>query len=236
MGLGICAMHYTGMAAMEMSPPIHYDPALFAASVVIAIAAALAALWIAFTLRGDHVDPVREAGSAVVMGLAITGMHYTGMAAAQFAPDTICLTGPLVDNSWMAGTIAGVTFLILCVTLVLSVLDARMPRETAKMAVVAAAGERRAAAPGAARRPDQAAQPHAARGPHRAGDRAQQARRSTAVRGAVRRPRPLQDGQRLARPLVGDEVLKAIAERLRAAVRGRKTRCRVWAATSSSSC
>ena len=52
MGLGICAMHYTGMAAMETYPPITYDPLLFAASVAIAIAAAFAALWIAFTLRG----------------------------------------------------------------------------------------------------------------------------------------------------------------------------------------
>src|ERR1700681_3861550 len=53
MGFGICAMHYTGMAAMQMSPPIIYDPTLFAASVAIAVAAALAALWIAFTLRDN---------------------------------------------------------------------------------------------------------------------------------------------------------------------------------------
>ena len=52
MGLGICAMHYTGMAAMETYPPITYDPMLFSASVAIAIAASFAALWIAFTLRG----------------------------------------------------------------------------------------------------------------------------------------------------------------------------------------
>ena len=69
------------------------------------------------------------------MGLAITGMHYTGMAAARFAPDTICLTGTAVDNSWMAGTIAGVTFLILSVTLIMSVLDARHASETARMTV-----------------------------------------------------------------------------------------------------
>jgi NO-binding membrane sensor protein with MHYT domain len=135
MGLGICAMHYTGMAAMETHPHATYDPLLFAASVAIAIVAAVAALWIAFTLRGAS-PWMRYAklGSAVLMGFAITGMHYTGMAAAHFSPDTICVSGPLVDNSWMAGTLTGTTLIILSITLVLSVIDARMISKTAGMA------------------------------------------------------------------------------------------------------
>jgi diguanylate cyclase (GGDEF)-like protein len=135
MGIGICAMHYTGMAAMQTHPPIVYDPMLFAASVAIAIAASHAALWIAFNLRAA-VNWMKYAkfASAVIMGFAITGMHYTGMAAARFADNTICVSGPLVDNSWMAGTLAGTTFLILCATLALSVLDSRMASKTAKMA------------------------------------------------------------------------------------------------------
>jgi diguanylate cyclase (GGDEF)-like protein len=135
MGLGIASMHYTGMAAMETSPPIQYDPLLFIASIVIAILASLAALAIAFTLRKDSLWMVyAKYIAAVIMGLAITGMHYTGMAAAQFAPDTICLTGPTVDLSWMAGTIALVTFLVLSTTRVLSAFDARMATRTARMA------------------------------------------------------------------------------------------------------
>jgi NO-binding membrane sensor protein with MHYT domain len=51
MGIGICAMHYTGMIAMRMSPPIQFEPPLFIASVLIAISSSLAALWIAFRLR-----------------------------------------------------------------------------------------------------------------------------------------------------------------------------------------
>jgi diguanylate cyclase (GGDEF)-like protein len=134
-GLGIASMHYTGMAAMETSPPIQYDPLLFIASIVIAILASLAALAIAFTLRKDSLWMVyAKYIAAVIMGLAITGMHYTGMAAAQFAPDTICLTGPTVDLSWMAGTIALVTFLVLSTTRVLSAFDARMATRTARMA------------------------------------------------------------------------------------------------------
>jgi diguanylate cyclase (GGDEF)-like protein len=135
MGLGIGSMHYTGMWAMEVSPAIQYDPMLFIASIAIAIVASLAALWIAFNLRGDENWMIyAKLGSAVIMGLAITGMHYTGMAAARFAPNSYCLTGGSVDNSWMAVTIAGFTFIILCVTLVLSLLDARVASKTARMA------------------------------------------------------------------------------------------------------
>jgi diguanylate cyclase (GGDEF)-like protein len=135
MGFGICSMHYTGMAAMEVQPGIDYDKVLFAASVAIAIAASTAALWISFTLRSDAKRRVyARLGSAVIMGGAIVGMHYTGMAAANFAPDTICLSGPLANNSWMAATLAVITFLILCGTLSLSVLDARMESKNALMA------------------------------------------------------------------------------------------------------
>ncbi len=135
MGIGICSMHYTGMAAMEVQPGIQYDPVLFGASVAIAIAAATAALWISFTLRSDAKRRVyARLGSAVIMGSAIVGMHYTGMAAANFAADTICLSGALANNSWMAATLAIITFLILCGTLSLSVLDARMESKTAQMA------------------------------------------------------------------------------------------------------
>src|ERR1022692_780027 len=76
-GLGVAAMHYSGMAAMRMPATMSYNPALFALSVVIAIVAATAALWAALRLRG-----VRSTlGAAAIMGVAISGMHYTGMAA-----------------------------------------------------------------------------------------------------------------------------------------------------------
>jgi diguanylate cyclase (GGDEF)-like protein len=135
MGIGIASMHYTGMGAMRMDPAIAYDPVLFMASIAVAIGASLAALWIAFTLRGESMWTLyAKLAAAVIMGFAIAGMHYTAMAAAHFAPDAICLNGPVIDNSWMAGTIAAITFLILCVTLVLSIFDARMASKTALLA------------------------------------------------------------------------------------------------------
>ncbi|MBI3915583.1 MAG: diguanylate cyclase [Betaproteobacteria bacterium] len=139
MGAGICIMHYTGMAAMQMSPPIQYDPLLFVASVIIAIAASLAALWIAFQLRQKYSGTaiLAKLGSAVIMGLAIAGMHYTGMAAAQFAPNSICLAADAAggfDNARLAVAIGFVTVSILVVTLVISAFDAHYAVHRAKLA------------------------------------------------------------------------------------------------------
>ncbi|MBB5391905.1 diguanylate cyclase (GGDEF)-like protein [Herbaspirillum sp. SJZ102] len=136
MGIGIAGMHYTGMAAMRMSPGIEYDPLLFAASVAIAIAASAAALWIAFRLRRNnpHVKAARAAAS-VVMGIAIVGMHYTGMAAANFPEGSICMAAREgVSPGWLAILIIVVTLAVLTIALLTSVLDARLESRTAKLA------------------------------------------------------------------------------------------------------
>ncbi|HET9663255.1 MAG TPA: diguanylate cyclase [Burkholderiales bacterium] len=139
MGAGIGSMHYTGMAAMSMSPPIQYDPVLFVASILIAIAASLAALWIAFQLRKKYsgLAILAKLGSAVIMGFAIAGMHYTGMAAAHFAPGSICLAadaGGGMDNATLATIIGAATMSILALTLIISAFDAHFAAHTAKLA------------------------------------------------------------------------------------------------------
>ncbi|MES2017499.1 MAG: MHYT domain-containing protein [Pseudomonadota bacterium] len=137
MGCGIASMHYVGMAAMRMSPAIRYDPALYALSIAVAVAASIAALFIAFHLRSDSVAHVgiKRMGAAVVMGVAIVGMHYTGMAAANFAPGSVCLGNPnQLGNLWMAATIAGCTLLFLAATMLISVFDARLASSTAQLA------------------------------------------------------------------------------------------------------
>ncbi|MBB2496270.1 PAS domain S-box protein [Aquipseudomonas ullengensis] len=83
-GAGIGAMHYSGMAAMEMAPLLRYDPYWFALSIVVAVVLAILALWVRFGLRGRISGGRAILASSVVMGLAIAGMHYTGMAAARF--------------------------------------------------------------------------------------------------------------------------------------------------------
>ena len=136
MGGGIVAMHYTGMAAMRMEPPIQYDAKLVAASAIIAIAASYAALFIAFHTSGQSTAsvPKKRIGAALIMGAAICGMHYTGMAAAEFAPGSICISTPLgVDPAWLAALVAGGSFLVLTMTLVASVFDARLGDQNARM-------------------------------------------------------------------------------------------------------
>ena len=133
MGTGIAAMHYTGMFAMQMSPPIRYDPLLFVASVLIAIVASLAALWISFQLRWKHSrqEILAKVGSAVVMGLAISGMHYTGMAAARFAPGSVCLavTSGGIDLTTLAFGIGSLSLVIMSFTLIVSTLDANFSKK-----------------------------------------------------------------------------------------------------------
>ena len=87
-GLGIGSMHYSGMAAMQTSLTLHYQPWLFALSLLVAVAMAMLALWIRFGLNALRVRLSPLASllvSSVVMGLAISGMHYTGMLAARFS-------------------------------------------------------------------------------------------------------------------------------------------------------
>ena len=138
MGTGIVAMHYTGMFAMEMSPPIRYNPLLFVASVLIALVASFAALWISFQLRWKHsrTEILAKLGSAGVMGLAISGMHYTGMAAARFAPGSFCLavTSGGINSTTLAIGIGGVSLLIMSFTLIVSALDANFSKRIALLA------------------------------------------------------------------------------------------------------
>ena len=75
MGLGVAGMHYSGMAAMNSVATMTYDPVFFSASIIIALVAATAALWLAFNLEGN----TQLIGAAFVMGIAVCGMHYTGM-------------------------------------------------------------------------------------------------------------------------------------------------------------
>ncbi|WP_406276919.1 hypothetical protein OHT93_33825 [Streptomyces sp. NBC_00191] len=76
-GLGVASMHYLGMAALRLHGSVHYDPLLVVLSVVIAVVAATAALWAALNIK----SPVAVAVASLVMGAAVSSMHYTGMLA-----------------------------------------------------------------------------------------------------------------------------------------------------------
>jgi NO-binding membrane sensor protein with MHYT domain/nitrogen-specific signal transduction histidine kinase len=132
MGAGISAMHYTGMAAIQIMPTISYDPLLVAASIAIAVTASFAALWLAFRLRsGQSWLMILSRGiAAVVMGFAITGMHYTAMAASMLAPGSFCWGGAALDNSWLAWTIGLIALALLAITLIAAIYDAHLESRT----------------------------------------------------------------------------------------------------------
>jgi NO-binding membrane sensor protein with MHYT domain len=128
MGAGICGMHYTGMAAIQIMPVIRYSPLLVAASIAIAVGASFAALWLFFRLRRGRSRLMRlaRAAAAVVMGCAIAGMHYTAMAAAMLAPGSYCYGGAAVNNNWLAVMIGMIAFGVLAITLITTVYDAHL--------------------------------------------------------------------------------------------------------------
>ena len=133
MGLGIGAMHYTGMMAMKMPMDIRYNPFLVLLSVLIAISASTAALRIVPILRSD----VATAGvpkkflSALIMGVAISGMHYTGMAAARFPLKMSGAPPANISDAWLAVTIGLASFMILSIGLILSLVDSHLATRTA---------------------------------------------------------------------------------------------------------
>ncbi|MFE7172690.1 MHYT domain-containing protein [Streptomyces sp. NPDC057616] len=78
-GLGVASMHYLGMAALQLHGQVHYDPALVALSVVIAVLAATAALWAGLNAK----SPLAVTAASLIMGAAVSSMHYTGMLAVS---------------------------------------------------------------------------------------------------------------------------------------------------------
>jgi NO-binding membrane sensor protein with MHYT domain len=133
MGLGIAAMHYTGMAAMRGHAELSYDPLFVALSLVIAIAASTVALWLAFRTT----DLGQKLLAALVMGVAISGMHYTAMRAAIFTarePFHQAQANASLDQTSLALAVAGITFIILAVASVASLFERKRAEEALRQA------------------------------------------------------------------------------------------------------
>jgi NO-binding membrane sensor protein with MHYT domain len=128
MGLGIAAMHYTGMAAMRGHAELSYNPIFVALSLIIAIGASTAALWLAFRTT----DLVQRLVAAVVMGLAVSGMHYTGMRAAIFTshgPAYGAQATAGLDQTNLALAVASITFIILAIASITSLFERKRVEE-----------------------------------------------------------------------------------------------------------
>jgi NO-binding membrane sensor protein with MHYT domain/nitrogen-specific signal transduction histidine kinase/CheY-like chemotaxis protein len=140
MGLGIGAMHYTGMSAMQLDALVRYDPALFVASIVVAVALATLALqtreWMS-RLRFGRLSHLREVASALILGFAVTAMHYTAMES------TFCLARPGLrgdvsdlDQPVFAAVTALIASLVLVLALAAVIFDRRIAEEASKRAAV----------------------------------------------------------------------------------------------------
>ncbi|SFF06735.1 bifunctional diguanylate cyclase/phosphodiesterase [Paracidovorax wautersii] len=129
MGAGISGMHYLGMRAMQMSLPIVWDPVQVALSIAVALAASGIGLtifrWVIPMEQGPRRVKVQIA-AAVVIGLAICGMHYLGMAAASFPEGSVCLSANQLGGPGLTTMVLLSTGMLLLGTLFTSVLDARL--------------------------------------------------------------------------------------------------------------
>ena len=133
MGSGIAAMHYIGMAAMRVPATVQWSRVLVGLSVAIAVAVSAVALWLAFRF-GHAASPLwgrQKVAAALLMGLAIPTMHYTGMAAARFGasagvPD---LSLAVDVTSLGEAAIVAVTLMVLLLAIVTSLVDRRITAE-----------------------------------------------------------------------------------------------------------
>ncbi len=116
MAVGICGMHYIGMAALDMAPPIVWHVPTAAALVI-------------FKYLGNAHSTYRVAFqllASVVMGIAICGMHYTGMAAANFPADSVCLSSGQLYGTGLTAIVGLASGLLLLGTLFTSILESRL--------------------------------------------------------------------------------------------------------------
>jgi PAS domain S-box-containing protein len=136
MGTGIATMHYVGMEAMRLPATCQYSLGLVALSVALAIVISLVALWLTFNLRAEtNAVSWRKLASAMLMGAAIPIMHYTGMAAANFSssPGAVDLTHSVAISSIGTVGIGGVTFMILFLAILTSLVDRRFSAQSLEL-------------------------------------------------------------------------------------------------------
>ena len=131
MGTGIAAMHYIGMAAMRMRAMHEYRPEIFLLSVALAVVISFIGLRLLFHVGDDNRGRAHKLVVALILGLAIPIMHYTGMAAVRFQAMTVQVDySHSIDLSTLANfAVFGATGIILGFVLLISVVDRRMSNQ-----------------------------------------------------------------------------------------------------------
>lgn len=127
-GFGVAGMHYLGMEGMIMPDSVHYDAGLVVLSVLIAIVAGTA-LWAGTRVHGIGATM----GASMIMGIAVCGIHYTGMEAMSFAPGSMAAMSGSTAFSFVVPLVVGLSVVTLAIALTISV--ARTEDEIAEDAV-----------------------------------------------------------------------------------------------------
>ena len=117
LGLGVNAMHYMGMSGMVMPDAVHYSLPLVAASVAIAVVAGTAALWFGTRVRGIGAT----IGASLIAGVAVTGMHYTGMAAMRVYPGPMMAMSGSTAFSFVVPVVIALTVVTFGIAMAVSV-------------------------------------------------------------------------------------------------------------------
>jgi NO-binding membrane sensor protein with MHYT domain len=121
-GLGVAGMHYTGMLAMQMQADMVWDWTIVGISIAIAVVAAIVALWLVMHVK--HLWHIVV--SAVVMGIAVCGMHYTGMTAVGFVhnPSLPYIESVGMTTMLFSLVIGGIDTIIITVAVMVAIADA----------------------------------------------------------------------------------------------------------------
>jgi len=129
MGVGIGVMHYTGMAAMRMNAIMQYSMGLFLLSIFVSFILSVVALYVNKVARSYNAVGVKKAmfGSALIMGLAVAGMHYTAMTAAYFFPTDQATGVQALFDPLLLGLFVGLTAVVIIVlAIIVTVFDSRV--------------------------------------------------------------------------------------------------------------
>ena len=135
MGLGIAFMHYFGMTAIKVPLTIEYNPKLVVLSLAIAITVSLIALFLAFHLRSECIPwyALKQMVASIFMGMAVPTMHYTGMLAFHFIPDSKIeiseIPSSTKDANFLAIAVSLGTIIILGLALLTIFFDRRISAE-----------------------------------------------------------------------------------------------------------
>ncbi len=136
MGLGIAGMHYTGMSGMHLAADMHYDFLLVTLSVILAIAISSLALWLLVSLKAEKISSsfFIKTMAACMMGIAISSMHYTGMAALNLTFNEGALAdkpGFMIEGELMAAALSFAAILLILLPLFTAKYESRFSQRLA---------------------------------------------------------------------------------------------------------